>query len=918
MSITLRSGLSLASIAVSLILAGCDNGPQSTSFPSQQPVTLSQTTDIAKLSKSEASADALAVASVIHGNPGLKDSQDNPTPQAAFINPADNAAVTTVTNLGQSQKSANGDSLVRRNDLRVPVYNESNNRRSIAYMLHMSDVQVSDEESPGLTPTNDFVDLQGNNNNGLFQGSYRIHAPYLPHMANELIKSANAVAKKTRDFDISIHTGDAIENAQANELAMFFNLLNGGSVKTDSNTATVNDKGTAALANANINAVGLEKIDGSKAKWLSVVGNHDILGQGNFPLPLLLMFNSNPKQFLALQSIFSELDVTIPNIPVNLQYLGALASKNPAAIAATAGNNVTYRAPLSANRRYLSEDGGVTPKGLNQGTLNLSDLVSWTEMSEIATSYKTDGFVGEQRVQDPSRVPVDNCMFIGSHLDSTTLTSIPGVGAVEGGATGWTYGFSASNAVVIEGRQTKNCHGNYIYDVNDRVRIITLNGANPYGGNAGVIGQPQKPYDLNLMDATYVNPQTGEKTLDKILQASALFSTPSNTSNPLRISRKASQVDPRLAETLFTVLPEQGRAEASLNDTDANTVSFLVKQLKLARKEDRLAIVATHQASEDLVPFNELRTLMETILCGVVDKGIEAALIENQALNLQRLDCNPRGGALGPLVTALGPITDADLANVVSKDLFAKVLTGGQVENYQGLNQQVIDQVIYKRNDSQEIVYNSDGSAALTDSSKQLISGFSLLFNLRQILPDPVEPLDTASFRKLLASYDNVVLHMAGHSHKNEIVGVCSNGVATHSDGQISDPALGNLKSPGNFSCADNQNQFGKGYYEVRTAANADWPLEWRVVEMVDNNDGTLSIYTPVFSFDNATASAEAQLGRRLALTDLATRGVVSDEQPGDRFTELLVNIPAEIDAALDEVNKEGAKPIEALSNLIK
>ncbi|MGH2756312.1 MAG: hypothetical protein ACRDI3_00815 [Actinomycetota bacterium] len=68
----------------------------------------------------------------------------------------------------------------------------------------------------------------------------------------------------------------------------------------------------------------------------------------------------------------------------------------------------------------------------------------------------------------------------------------------------------------------------------------------------------------------------------------------------------------------------------------------------------------------------------------------------------------------------------------------------------------------------------------------------------------------------LLLRFPNVILNANGHSHRNKI-------------------------------WARSDADTGTGYWEVNTAAIADYPTQSRVIEIADNRDGTLSIFGTVF-----------------------------------------------------------------------
>jgi hypothetical protein len=84
--------------------------------------------------------------------------------------------------------------------------------------------------------------------------------------------------------------------------------------------------------------------------------------------------------------------------------------------------------------------------------------------------------------------------------------------------------------------------------------------------------------------------------------------------------------------------------------------------------------------------------------------------------------------------------------------------------------------------------------------------------------------------RDLLLRFPNVVAWVNGHTHRNAVT-----------------PFARPAGSP-----------FPGGFWELNTAAHIDWPQQSRVVELVDNGDGTLSIFGTVVD----TAAPESNRGR--------------------------------------------------------
>jgi metallophosphoesterase (TIGR03767 family) len=130
----------------------------------------------------------------------------------------------------------------------------------------------------------------------------------------------------------------------------------------------------------------------------------------------------------------------------------------------------------------------------------------------------------------------------------------------------------------------------------------------------------------------------------------------------------------------------------------------------------------------------------------------------------------------------------------------------------------------------------------------------------------------------LLHQYPHVIAWVAGHSHVNDIEAY-----------------------PG---------PNGTGFWSIRTAAEADWPQQNRLVEVMDNRDGTLSIFGTILDHASpATAPGSGTAAAGMTLSDLASVGRTlsyNDPQVGatkctpncgegtadDRNVELLIRDP--------------------------
>jgi len=103
----------------------------------------------------------------------------------------------------------------------------------------------------------------------------------------------------------------------------------------------------------------------------------------------------------------------------------------------------------------------------------------------------------------------------------------------------------------------------------------------------------------------------------------------------------------------------------------------------------------------------------------------------------------------------------------------------------------------------------------------------------------------------------------------------------------------------------------GRGFWELNTASHIDWPQQARLIDVMDNRDGTLSVFgtildhaAPVAELAPGDASALAvdglaSLARVLSFNDPQREGIEGSEGEADkagvdrdRNVELLVRDP--------------------------
>lgn len=151
----------------------------------------------------------------------------------------------------------------------------------------------------------------------------------------------------------------------------------------------------------------------------------------------------------------------------------------------------------------------------------------------------------------------------------------------------------------------------------------------------------------------------------------------------------------------------------------------------------------------------------------------------------------------------------------------------------------------------------------------------SLTLENRATRPGLDQPLHGADeFVELLLRYPVVVAWLNGHTHLNQI--------------------LAHAGPSG-------------GFWEITTASCIDFPQQQQVVELVDNRDGTLSIFTTVLDHASPVTPGDsggyldlAARSRELAANDWAESPLMRRGSVLDRNTELLVPAPFDLSTITD------------------
>ncbi len=139
--------------------------------------------------------------------------------------------------------------------------------RMLVRFAHMADLQLADDESPTRVGT-----LDGP---GALAGAYRPQDAYMCHLVLAMVRTLNTV-NETTPLSFVMLGGDNADSAQQNELEWVLGLLSGGEVECDSG------EDDDLVRGPNNDPKDPFISPGFDMPWYWVMGNHDVLVQGNF------------------------------------------------------------------------------------------------------------------------------------------------------------------------------------------------------------------------------------------------------------------------------------------------------------------------------------------------------------------------------------------------------------------------------------------------------------------------------------------------------------------------------------------------------------------------------------------------------------------------------------------------------------
>ena len=165
---------------------------------------------------------------------------------------------------------------------------------------------------------------------------------------------------------------------------------------------------------------------------------------------------------------------------------------------------------------------------------------------------------------------------------------------------------------------------------------------------------------------------------------------------------------------------------------------------------------------------------------------------------------------------------------------------------------------------------------------------------------------DAFTFTQLMANHPNVIAYVAGHTHEHQLLPCGTTRTSGQSDTRF---------------CGDQL------WWEINTSAVADWPQQQRLIEVMDNRDGSLSIFGTVLDHASPATAPAAGNASSFIARQLATIGRTfgfNDPQSGaphgegdpqlDQNVEMLVDDPRK--ANLKMTKRDNPDPVRIGSTL--
>ena len=235
----------------------------------------------------------------------------------------------------------------KRTDL-APDYEGAPNAARLLSFFAISDIHITDKESPAQPINPGWSAVFGPSSTGLFVSSYSPIILSTTQVLDAAIQTANALNKKT-PFDFGISLGDNINNNQFNELRWFIDVLD-GKVITPSSGA--HDGAGYIDYQKPYKAAGLDKT----IPWYQVLGNHDQYWSG------IAYENTKTREAHTGNTVINiRFDLQDPNFVNETEaYMGVVDGTTPYGDVIKAGPEELFATPPTVvsdeNRHALSTD----------------------------------------------------------------------------------------------------------------------------------------------------------------------------------------------------------------------------------------------------------------------------------------------------------------------------------------------------------------------------------------------------------------------------------------------------------------------------------------------------------------------------------------------------------------------------------